>query len=563
MIWFFIILLGVMVALHMARPRFERRVVSGARFFLHLPRVRENRSRLRWGRPPVSLLFFLRVSVMALFLGALVIGAFRFSGGEEVRPGVWLLVDTSAGMTVKQEGGTRMEAARKAAGDVLDEIRDARRGRRVCFNLSAFDMERRDLVTAGDIHAVQRALAQLKPRPLGTDLSGLRRLVKRLAQQGDMAPAGAGKNSCPITHVAVISETPAPDWVLEVDFPRIIWKDISRKVSNTGFTALRAVRNPLTGSVAEVAVEITRFGSPVGKVNLEITRPRESPVLQAPLQAAGETILKAVFRPSEPGLYRLRLSPGGAYAYDDTATIRVEEATVIPVDWRLPDRAWLSRLGWKHEPENALLRITSGFDSEPGPPVLVVGGGYGTAGKHRDGGKEIRDFVEDSPLLADVSLDVAESLGIRGLPADDFPAGFTPLLRGMDGGVWLASCEEPLAAYVPGLPTGGEDAAGRFSATVFFNALRWLLKTRPLPPLYTLTAPHEPEPSENRIVLHPGEGNTWREPRSVGEVGNLESGGTARSDAPQWPLLLAAALVVFLIERLLSTASNTPRRQRQ
>lgn len=249
----------------------------------------------------------------------------------------------------------------------------------------------------------------------------------------------------------------------------------------------------------------------------------------------------------------MRLSPGGAYQYDDTAVIDVGDEQKIRVDWQLRDRRLLRQMGWAADNITPHLLVTSQLPQKGTIPTLVVGQGYGRSNNKNKGTGDIRDFIEKHPLLEDVNLDAAESLGLEGI---DLPKGFSPVLRGTDGKVWLAFREDPVCVYVPGLPTGTDDLAGRFSATVFFNAFRWLLKERPLPPLYTLTAPNAPEPSGNRLALHPDEGNTSRQSHSVGSIDQLEPVKGQWRSIPLWPIPLMLAVVLFLIERILAISGR-------
>ena len=186
-------------------------------------------------------------------------------------------------------------------------------------------------------------------------------------------------------------------------------------------------------------------------------------------------------------------------------------------------------------------------------PTIIIGSGYTRTGAKNTEPSVIRDFMEASPLLADVNLDAVETLKLGGI---ELPENFQPVLRGMDGKVWLAQAETPLRAFVPGLPTGTDDVIGRFSATVFFNAVRWLLQKRDLPALYTLTSPLEPTPAANRLALHKDEGNTQRVPRSSGKLENLKPITGKGAGIPLWPILVLAAVVLFLIERALAAWSR-------
>ena len=124
------------------------------------------------------------------------------------------------------------------------------------------------------------------------------------------------------------------------------------------------------------------------------------------------------------------------------------------------------------------------------------------------------------------------------------------MLSGPESVVWIAERATPVAAFVPGLPLDGDDNVARFSSTVFLNAARWILERRPRPPLFTLTSPEQPEPSGNRIALHPGEGNTGRTPRSVGTFDpRAPRGRQTERRLALWPWLVGAAALVFLTER--------------
>ena len=177
-------------------------------------------------------------------------------------------------------------------------------------------------------------------------------------------------------------------------------------------------------------------------------------------------------------------------------------------------------------------------------PAIVAGPGYS---RRSASPQPITTFVEQSAARG-IEPDVAVRAALAAAPA--LPPAFKPVLSGRDGAVWIAERPSPLAVYVPGLPLDGDDTLARFSATVFFNAARWILQRRPLPPLFTLTSPDAPEPSGNRIALHAGEGNTARAPRSAGRFDPRPR----RGDVPDtrrdlWPWFVAAAALAFLAER--------------
>lgn len=546
MLWIFVVFLGILAAIHMARPRFLRKELSSARFFMRLPQPSKTKSRLRIGVPPVTPSFVLQFLILVLLLTALFLAQSGCVGEESRGLGVWVVVDTSAGMTTIQDGESRMDAAYREVDRALDRVGEAAGTLDVCYRLSAFDMERRDLLVSRDAGGIRQAAGDLEPRTLGTDLELVRGLLAQLKDQTD--------TKCLVTHLVVVSDLPAPDWVSREEAVHIIWRDVGKKVPNIGFTGIQPSRNPLTGLVRQLGVEVTAFGAPPADAVIEVTGPDGRSVMNQVLTWQDDNTWSGRFKPNLPGSYRMRVFPGGAYHYDDTVVIDVGDEQKIRVDWRLPDRRLLRQLGWVEDKVAPHFVVTSRLPVKCDRSTFVVGGGYGDK---RGGGQNIRDFIEGSPLIADVNFDAVESLELSGI---DLPEGFSPVLRGTDGRVWLALKESHICpcVYVPGMPTGIDDVLGRFSATVFFNGLRWLLRERSLPPLYTLTRPGAIEPEGSRLVLHRDEGNTYREEYSFGSIDNVEAVTGRWGKEPVWPIPVMLAVLLFFLERVLA-AYGRPR----
>lgn len=535
--WLFGGLVGVLVVIYMTRPPFERRVLSAARFFNDLQSEDPPPWRLRWGNPLVSRPFYLQLLISLLLLAAVRSDQTTlFSSDDDKSIGLWIVVDTSASMSTSHGSATRMVAAHQEIKQAIAKADRAREDSGLCLRLSTFDLERQDSPATRDINAVRRAAANLEPRPLGTDLNLIRGLLGLLDDQS--------KAECFITHIVVVSDLSPPEWIADSGAAKVIWRGVGSAVDNVGFTDIQASRNSLTGLVRRVDLEITAFGEPPANARLLTTAPDGDSVLDETLSWPDDNTWRGSFSPTEPGPYTLDLSPGGAYSYDDHAVIDIGDGQTIRVDWQLDDRRLAERLGWQEDHKEPHLRVVP-YPAEPddGFPTLIVGDGYP---QQAGDPIEIHDFYEASPLLADLNFDVAESLGIRGV---NLPKGFQPVLRGTDGLVWLAQYDAGPAAYVPDLPNDTDDNLGRFSTTVFFNAVRWLLQERPLSSLYTLTTPDAPDPMGSHLALHEDEGNTTRMPRSFGSLDDLQPAGRAGYEKPIWPILLALAVLVFLIER--------------
>jgi hypothetical protein len=537
----------ILVVLYMTYPRFLRRRLSAARFFRDLPPLRKGHSRLRRGKMELTLPFFLQLFVLLLLLAAVSFSDKKLKSHEVEGPGVWFIVDTSASMSTLQGNKPRMAAAVREVELAIDQAQKKVKNKELCFRLSAMDLERRDLITAGNAFGIRQAIQNLKPRPLGTDLGIIRRAFQSLKDQSQL------RDHCQLSHILVVTDVPDPGWLWESGDIEVVWRDVGQPVDNVGFTNIQVSRNPLTGLASEVLIEIKAFGTPPVNTRLLVTAPDGTQVMDEELNWQQGQSWQGRFTPTAIGEYQLNLSPGGAYVFDDIAVIKIDEGQLIRVDWQLPDRSLLREMAWIEDKKNPHLRVTSNRSIPMDIPTIIIGPGY-TRTRARDSQPfVIRDFMEASPLLADVNLDAVETLKLGGI---ELPENFQPVLRGMDGKIWLAQAETPLRAFVPGLPTGTDDVMGRFSATVFFNAVRWLLQRRDLPALYTLTSPLEPTLAANRLALHKDEGNTQRVPRSSGKLENLKPITGKGAGIPLWPILVMAAVVLFLIERALAAWSR-------
>ena len=548
-------LLGGLVAAvfvaHLAKPLVENHWLTAAQFFRVVSPARTGPLRLRLGNPLRAPAFYLRLPMVLLLLAAALTSQATMvleSGPRTV--GAWLMVDTSASMSTLQDGAARSARVQGDVEALLAEARAADQSTQpteqltVCWRLSAFDLERRDLLLASrQPDEVRQRLAELEPRALGTDLGILRRLLEEPPDP---------QASCPITHLVVVSDVPAPDWIAARNDLTVIWRDIGQPVAQRGFVSLRPLVNPLTGDIREIGVEVRAFGQPPSGSSLIVTGP-DGTVNQLPARWEPDGRWYEPFRPALPGLYTLRLEPPDAYRYDDVAVVDVPATGTIRVDWQLPDRRWPDRLRWQPDATSPNLRAVpeSALASPPTDdvPTLIVGSGYELPPPSVSP-VPIQDFADSNALLDDLNFDVVETLAPAGVTR--LPPGFRAVLRQAPDRVWLAQRERPAAVYIAGLPLLNPDDQGRLALTVFFNAVRQLLRDRPIPPAYELTSPANPIPEGKRVALHEDEGNTVQAPRDQGAISDLRE---ARRDTrePRWPLLLALAAVLFGLERLLAT----------
>ena len=527
-------LAAALVVIYMARPNFRRAVLSAALFFTDDP-VLGSTSRIAWSTPRPTPLFYLQFSVLLLLLLAVPHCPAAAVMDRSARAGVRVLVDRSASMSTQQDGARRFDAAIAA----LRAATAPQQSAIACYTLSAFDLElttiAENVTSAAELVAL---VSRLEPRPLGTELS----LVQRtLASPPPAAPCATGAT-------IVVTDTPAPPWMDTPDGPAArgdVWIDISRQVPNAGLVDLVENRDRVSGEVQRARIVVGAYGGlATSSVTLSVTPP-DGAVRTYPVAAWDGPAGSVDVALPQPGRYTFRVNPGGAYRYDDEAVIDVPASGPVRVDWRVARRDWLTRLGWTEDRDHPDLRVLPSIEMLDSRPAIVIGSGYAP----RDGSAQpVTTFLETSPLVAGLNLDVAERSGMKAAPS--LPPGFSAVLSGPEHVVWIAERPAPAAAFVPGLPLEGDGSVARFSSTVFLNAARWILDRRPRQPLFTLTSPEQPDPSGNRIALHPGEGNTGRTPRSIGTFDpRAPRGRQAERRLPLWPWLAGAAALVFLAER--------------
>jgi hypothetical protein len=529
-------LAAALVVIYMARPNFRRAVLSAALFFRDDP-VLGSTSRIAWSTPRPTPLFYLQLSVLLLLLLAVPHCPAAAVMDRSIKTGVRVLVDRSASMSTQQDGATRFEAAIAALRSVAAPQQSAI----ACFTLSAFDLEMTTIAAnVASADELVDLVSRLQPRPLGTELS----LVERaLADAPRTGPA-----VCSTGTTIVVSDMPAPPWMEKPDGPASrgdVWIDVSQPALNAGIVDLVDNRDRVSGEVRRVRIVVGTFdGMATSNVTLSVRSP-DGTVRTLPVEAWDGPTGSVDVIPSLPGRYTFHVNPGGAYRYDDDAAIDVPPSGPVRVDWRVTRREWLTRLGWIEDRDNPDLRVLPSIEMLDSRPAIVLGSGYAP----RTGpAQPVTTFLETSPLVTGLNLDVAERSGMRGAPS--LPPGFNAVLSGPESVVWIAERGTPVAAFVPGLPLDGDDNVARFSSTVFLNAARWILERRPRPPLFTLTSPEQPEPSGNRIALHPGEGNTGRTQRSVGTFDpRAPRGRQTERRLALWPWLVGAAALVFLTER--------------
>lgn len=524
---------AVLLAVHLTRSRFRRRVISAARFFKDLPPPRKSSPKLSFNNPLKIPAFYLRMLLLGVLFLAIWAKNRNIIETDGGRYHVWYVLDSSSSMTTSVESATYWELGKAAMLETHQQWQNMPKvsGR---FRLSLLDLALRDAGQGNLKDDLAMSLANQMPRALGTDLGLLRReLVQSLATA----------QTDPYTHVVIFSDRPVPAWVGQISDGVILWHDISKPVVNFGIEQINPIRNPLTGGVDAVQVVVASYGLAKPDLRVKVTQPGMAEPSQLAVNWRSEHQGSVDLDTARAGTYAMELSSGGAYAGDDRAEIDIPVGNGVRVDWQLQDQRLPRLLGWEITDQNPRLRVGSGPPDDRARPYLWVGNGIVA------GASEIRDFVEDSPLLADLHFDVVEQFEPVASPVG---ASMSVHLRDTGDGIWAAIGQNPSSAFVPGLPGVGDSAEHRLLTTLFFNGVRWLLEASDPEPIYTLTSPLDPLPRGNRLNLHPGEGDTSTEAVSQGSMERLTNPEAVASQEPWWPRLLSLAALLFLAERALS-----------
>jgi hypothetical protein len=534
-------LIAALIGLYLSIPPVQRREISAARFFKDLARPKVT-PRRRFGLKSLltSPLFYLQFLMLAALLWAILSVAGTADAGPH-NIGVRLLIDTSASMTTLQDGASRMELAQDRAITALRESAAAAEGAEWCVQIATFDSVLLEQLNTGNLALAAKNIEAITPRALDTNLEAIRHDAARLDREPNP--------TCAITHIVVVTDQPAPAWLPESPRP-IKWQDIGQAIASVGFSSITAVRDRLSGQVLAVQVEVAAYGTPPATTALTLTGPAD-PIEQT-IGWENGSLWQWQFTPTIPGIYTLALPNDGVYEFDDRVTIDIPADRPIQVDWQISDRSTFDLLRWVAATDQPQIRVIplDAWQADSTQATLIVGPGFSPAPGST---QQIRYFDEASWLLDDLNLDVAEHMGVPIAPALE---GFSPVLQGAAGEIWVAARAEPRAVYIAGLPIWDDDNAGAFSQTLFFNALRVLLDQDDPQQVYSLTSAEAPEPQGTRLALHPGEGNTHGEPQSAGDLADWRSDTPARVRNERWPPLLALACGILMLERMLATGGK-------
>lgn len=538
------ILIFILVLMYILSPHFEKYKISSAKFFEPTPKEIQPPPRPRLDTLVLSPPFWFQLAVLLLSLFAFLLAEMGVPRPSEETIGVLLMIDTSASMSADNGSGDRLAAMRVTVNELtqqLEQLAEDYPQTDICIKVQTFDLAVSTIADNVAIADLPTVVANIEHRPLGTKISLVRDVL--MSETPDV------NSVCPVTHLVVITDGPVPDWIADnSDKVTVFWRDVGAPVDNVGLVSIERSGASAFGSNGIIIAEVSSYGTPPSQTTLTLTAPDGSTQQQTQSWSAPIT-QRVLFKTSTGGRYNISIEPGGGYIYDDTANFLVDDRQEIIVDWQLetPPPFPFELFGWVQGNENPDLRVIPvGGTVNPGIPTIILGDFYGRSARQQ----LIRLFDDDSPLLDNLNLDVAETLNIQGivLPAQQFNI----VLGDSEGGVWAATRENPRIAYIPGLPVSdGDKQLQAFSQTLFFNTLRWTLDIE-LPQMYHLTNTNNLEIRDEVNALHPGEGSTAAPNSSAGDFSDLVPRSATLPDNPLWAWLALAAAFVLVVERYLS-----------
>lgn len=541
----------ILIILYMFRPYYQPFEISSAEFF---ETVKGPTISLRFNI--LSLVTSTPFWLQLFILGCLLLAVLFSDRGLPQAPvesiGILIAIDTSASMSTRDGAQTRMDTARQEVDRVRAQVVDlseAYSDVRFCESLVAFD--------SGGIRIQDgTSLENIDHRALGTATSILRIWLESLLS----AEMGQNNISCHPTHVVIITDVTAPEWVTQSEIP-VIWRDVGEPVPNVGIVSIEPRGSELFGWNGSVEVSITAYGTPPPTTSIAILDGNNNLIDSRELSWTVATTQSRTFDLPTAGDYTVMIVPDDAYMYDNRATIRVDNFQNIRYSWELstPIPFDLSSVGWELNAENPNLRIVpSTSEIESGIPTIIVSNEY----RQATDSHSIAYFEEETGLLDQISLDAAQSLriGQSSFIASLDPDLYTVILADDADNVLVAMNDSAPFVVLPGPPIIDADPElNRFSQTLFFNAVRWLLNSSAITPdLYTNTNNANLVPIGNINVLHEGEGAVHTENSGFGDFSDITPIQPQVAEDPIWALFLFLASIVLVVERGLTLFGGHP-----
>lgn len=459
-----------------------------------------------------SWLLVLQLLILTLFLLALARPALRVQG--ETPPRVVLLIDRSASMSARDgtDGRTRLEDARAAAREFLDEL--GRQASSPAVAVVGFGAQPAALTgLSDDLGAARAAVESITPTDQPGDLAAALRLA------GAIAAADADERIARSGALVVLFSDGgfAEDegYVLpgaEFRFRRI-GGEAGAGHDNVGLVALAARRDWDDPGVVRLFARLQNAGDAEVAVPLVVTfgdAEVERRTVVVPGRSAaspdgepkpGEAAVTVLLNTREAGVAALRLERPDLLLADNAAALMIAPATkprivvvvpdppvtpegeAPPVDpaWIITDVIEAMELPMRVRRASAFNAADPGADliifdrvrprTLPNVPTISFGAGLPAegldAGAPREEGTYVVSWERSHPILRHVSMDNVFISGPLALPAADPGSGVVELARGAAGPLMLLDDRSAVRRLVVGFELARSNWPLQYGFSIF------------------------------------------------------------------------------------------------
>ncbi|MFO0904216.1 MAG: BatA and WFA domain-containing protein [Pirellulales bacterium] len=272
-----------------------------------------------WQRIRQNVLLFLQLLLVALVMLALLRPGCRgvtLTGNRFI-----LLIDTSASMSAKDGGGTRLDAAKQRALNLIDQMK---RGD-VAMVISFSDEAKTEQSFTDNRRLLRERVQQILPTSRPSDLADALRTASGLANPGRMSEAGNPQDeqvagAFPAT-LYVISDggfAPVSNFSLGNLEPQFL--PIGAAADNVGIVAFTTERNAEKLDQVQAFVRLENAGAAESTVDVSLYRGQvllDAQQIKVPPRGTGGARFE--LRDPEPGVLRAELGQTDALRVDDVA----------------------------------------------------------------------------------------------------------------------------------------------------------------------------------------------------------------------------------------------------
>lgn len=538
------------VAFHLVSPNFRDLRLSMVHLMPPPPTSQAPKNRFSLRNLVASWLFWLRFLCVALIAMALYPMTLAVPVPETGEHHFRLVFDVSASMGVQNaDGQPRITEASAWGARALEQMMQIKaEAGDSCIDVA--------FVAGGLTFAsMPQGLARVAAAVPNAEGSPMATLISALT-----LPAPTACNTMP-THVVVVTDLP-PQAINQNAFNgHLMWQQVGAARDNLAIWSTDVASATLRQTKPMIDIRVASFGTMPASATLEIEGPNgtSAVAMRRDETRAGGWRADVAFEGA--GTYSARVLEGGALLVDDKVELELGPVDRVAVDWRLESIA--RPLALLQEEGGDTTIVVAHYQGAAmvlpeGPFVLVYDGWANAAGGLR---QSIGPFMRDHPILAGVNFDVLERVAPISVDLGE-GLGLAHVIRPNIGsetwvGVRDTQREAARGAIVPlAFATQNEDISG-LSRLMFYNALSWVAEghaggvaqlryvdengeTVPNARAESNTARGLSDSASLSLLRHP-----------IRVSGTGDPSGPVTRNSPATPWLVAAAMMLILLERLL------------